>query len=84
MHPSAPVTAHRDATNRPNQVRSDPAPPPLRKYRQLLEEQRRADLAVRGQQLSLRMTFLHVTTAYARHNGHADLLREHIGEFTGA
>ncbi|WP_255419063.1 DUF664 domain-containing protein [Kitasatospora sp. CB02891] len=35
-------------------------------------------------ELSLRMTFLHVTTEYARHNGHADLLGEHIDGFTGA
>ncbi|MFJ1796274.1 mycothiol transferase [Kitasatospora griseola] len=36
-----------------------------------------------GEQLSLRMTFLHVTTEWARHNGHADLLREHIDGFAG-
>ena len=64
-------------------------------YRRLLEEQRLADLAVAGASLdatlaaygekqSLRMTFLHVTTEYARHNGHADLLREHIDGVTGA
>ncbi|MFF0294771.1 DUF664 domain-containing protein [Kitasatospora sp. NPDC004614] len=41
-------------------------------YRQLLEEQ------------SLGMTFLHFTTEYARHNGHADLLREHLDGVAGA
>ncbi|MGW4379233.1 DinB family protein [Kitasatospora sp. NPDC004531] len=64
-------------------------------YHRLLEEQRLADLAVAGASLdatlvaygetqSLRLTFLHVTTEYARHNGHADLLREHIDGVTGA
>ncbi|WP_274536968.1 mycothiol transferase [Kitasatospora sp. CB01950] len=64
-------------------------------YRQLLEEQRLADLAVAGASLdatlvvcdeeqSLRMTFLHVIAEYARHNGHADLLREHIDGVTGS
>ncbi|GGQ89016.1 hypothetical protein GCM10010195_50980 [Kitasatospora griseola] len=34
--------------------------------------------------LSLRMTFLHVTTECARYNGYVDLLREHVDGFTGA
>ncbi|QKW23699.1 DinB family protein [Kitasatospora sp. NA04385] len=63
-------------------------------YLALLEEQRLADLAVTGAGLdevlaaygekqSLRTTYLHVITEYARHNGHADLLREHIDGVTG-
>jgi uncharacterized damage-inducible protein DinB len=38
---------------------------------------------VRGQAFSLRMTYLHVIAEYARHNGHADLLRESIDGATG-
>lgn len=63
-------------------------------YLALLEEQRLADLAVAGASLdstlaaygeeqSLRTTYLHVITEYARHNGHADLLREHTDGVTG-
>jgi uncharacterized damage-inducible protein DinB len=32
----------------------------------------------RGQQLSVRWAYLHMIEEYARHNGHADLLRERI------
>lgn len=35
-----------------------------------------------GQEMSLRMTYLHVLNEYARHNGHADLLREQIDGVT--
>ncbi|MFJ5228309.1 DinB family protein [Kitasatospora sp. NPDC088391] len=63
-------------------------------YLRLLEEQRLADEAVAGapldallaehrEEMSLRMTYLHVTTEYARHNGHADLLRELVDGVTG-
>ncbi|WP_099897210.1 DinB family protein [Streptomyces sp. TLI_171] len=66
-----------------------------REYLSLLEEQRLADatvagapldrhLAAHGEEMSLRMTYLHVITEYARHNGHADLLREHIDGVTGS
>lgn len=67
-----------------------------REYLRLLEEQSLADRAVAGAPLdatligrdgeeqSLRLTYLHVITEYARHNGHADLLREHIDGVTGA
>ncbi|MGX4735332.1 DUF664 domain-containing protein [Kitasatospora griseola] len=41
-------------------------------------------LTAHGEQLSLRMTFLHVTTEHAQHNEHADLRREPIDGFTGA
>jgi len=36
-----------------------------------------------GQQVSLRWVFLHMIEEYARHNGHADLLRERIDGVTG-
>ena len=37
----------------------------------------------RGQVFSLRWTYLHLIEEYARHNGHADLLREAIDGKTG-
>jgi len=37
----------------------------------------------RGQQVSLRWIYLHMIEEYARHNGHADLLRERIDGATG-
>ena len=37
----------------------------------------------RGRQLSLRWVYLHMIEEYARHNGHADLLRERIDGATG-
>ena len=37
----------------------------------------------RGEQVSLRWVFLHMIEEYARHNGHADLLRERIDGATG-
>jgi uncharacterized damage-inducible protein DinB len=36
-----------------------------------------------GEPMSLRMTYLHMIEEYARHNGHADLLRERIDGATG-
>ncbi len=56
---------------------------------QLLVEQREADavartldfevtFSVHGQDMSLRMLHIHMIQEYARHNGHADLLREAI------
>jgi uncharacterized damage-inducible protein DinB len=61
---------------------------------QLMQEWHRADLAVAGLALtdtfdvkaeawSLRMVYLHMIGEYARHNGHADLLRERIDGVTG-
>jgi uncharacterized damage-inducible protein DinB len=60
---------------------------------QLLEEQQAADAAARnldfdvtfesqGEDMSLRMLYLHMIQEYARHNGHADLLREAIDGVT--
>jgi uncharacterized damage-inducible protein DinB len=36
-----------------------------------------------GQPCSLRWVYLHMIVEYARHNGHADLLRERIDGVTG-
>ncbi|MEU1813943.1 DinB family protein [Streptomyces roseifaciens] len=63
-------------------------------YACLLEEQRLADEAVAGASLddtftvdgepcSLRFVHLHLIGEYARHNGHADLLRERTDGVTG-
>lgn len=38
----------------------------------------------RGNQLTLRWVFAHMLEEYARHNGHADLLRERIDGVVGA
>jgi uncharacterized damage-inducible protein DinB len=38
----------------------------------------------RGRQLSLRWIYVHMIEEYARHNGHADLIREAIDGATGA
>jgi uncharacterized damage-inducible protein DinB len=38
---------------------------------------------VRGETFSLRMIYLHLIGEYARHNGHADLLRELVDGRTG-
>ena len=61
----------------------------------LQEEWREADKAAagldfedtldagRGETFSLRMTYVHMIGEYARHNGHADLLREALDGVTG-
>jgi hypothetical protein len=38
---------------------------------------------VHGDAFSLRMVYVHMIGEYARHNGHADLLREHLDGVTG-
>jgi uncharacterized damage-inducible protein DinB len=38
---------------------------------------------VRGESFSVRMTYVHLIGEYARHNGHADLLREAVDGVTG-
>lgn len=61
---------------------------------ELQTESRLADQAVRdvdfdavfdarGEDMSLRMIYLHMIQEYARHNGHADLLREALDGTTG-
>lgn len=61
---------------------------------QLQAEWRSADQAVRdldlehvidahGEDMSLRMVYIHLIQEYARHNGHADLLREALDGTTG-
>ncbi len=37
-----------------------------------------------GAEVSLRWVYLHMIEEYARHNGHADILREHIDGVTGS
>jgi uncharacterized damage-inducible protein DinB len=61
----------------------------------LQEEWREADMAAAGldfedtldagggETFSLRMTYVHMIGEYARHNGHADLLREALDGVTG-
>ncbi len=64
-------------------------------YNTLLEEIRLADeaaangslddtLDLDGNPFSLRMLYVHMIGEYARHNGHADLIRERIDGTTGA
>ncbi|MER5634295.1 DinB family protein [Streptomyces nitrosporeus] len=64
-------------------------------YTRLVEEMRLADRAVagagmddtflwRGALCSLRMVHIHMIAEYARHVGHADLLRERLDGVTGA
>jgi len=63
-------------------------------YARLTEEFKLADAAVandslddtftfRGEEMSLRLIYLHMIEEYARHNGHADLVREAIDGATG-
>ena len=64
----------------------------FRIYRETCEDSRRASRAAesldvtgvrRGETLSLRWILTHMVEEYARHNGHADLLRERIDGQTG-
>ncbi|MGV8968471.1 MAG: DinB family protein [Cellulomonas sp.] len=41
------------------------------------------EIEVRGDVMSLRMVYLHLISEYARHNGHADLLREALDGVRG-
>jgi uncharacterized damage-inducible protein DinB len=63
-------------------------------YDRLVQEWPRCDAAVRdieldatidvhGEAMSLRMIYVHLCNEYARHNGHADLLREATDGVTG-
>ncbi|MFJ8105090.1 DinB family protein [Streptomyces sp. NPDC096132] len=51
--------------------------------RSLEETGRIADGPMAGAPVSLRWVLLHLVEEYARHNGHADILREHIDGVTG-
>ncbi|MEV6284651.1 DinB family protein [Kribbella sp. NPDC051770] len=64
-------------------------------YEALIEEWKLSDEAAAGRSLddrftfsgeesSLRMIYIHLIGEYARHSGHADLLREHLDGVTGA
>jgi len=74
-------------------TRADPARAAA-DYARLTEEFKHADAAVAnaslddtfthdGELMSLRLIYLHLIEEYARHNGHADLLREQIDGATG-
>ena len=74
-------------------TRADPARAAA-DYARLTEEFKLADAAVanasldeefthRGEVMSLRLIYLHMIEEYARHLGHADLLREQIDGATG-
>ncbi|HEY8456043.1 MAG TPA: DinB family protein [Actinopolymorphaceae bacterium] len=63
-------------------------------YARLLEEMRQADeiasnarlddtFLLNGEKASLRFIYLHLIGEYARHNGHADLIRERLDGTTG-
>ncbi|MEV5436132.1 DinB family protein [Streptomyces sp. NPDC052682] len=52
--------------------------------RSLEDTGRIADGPMAGAEVSLRWVFVHMIEEYARHNGHADLLRERIDGVTGA
>ena len=41
------------------------------------------EIVVHGEPMSLRMVYVHLIGEYARHNGHADLLRQAIDGVTG-
>ena len=43
----------------------------------------RLGFELRGEDWSVRMVYLHMIGEYARHNGHADLLREQLDGVTG-
>ena len=63
-------------------------------FERYADERRRCDVAVAamsfddtfelgGEPFSLRMVYVHLIGEYARHNGHADLLREAVDGVTG-
>ena len=88
-----PVDPPFGADNQADFERVDPARAAA-DYARLTEEFRLADAAVanasledtftsNGEVMSLRMIYLHMIEEYARHLGHADLLREQIDGATG-
>jgi Protein of unknown function (DUF664) len=91
-----PVDALYDGGNRRNADFEDLDPDgAAADYARLVEEWRLTDAAVAGASLdgtfihdgevhSLRLVYLHLIQEYARHNGHADLLRERLDGVTGA
>ena len=88
-----PVDRPSARTCRPSSTQADPARAAA-DYARLTEEFRLADAAVanasledtfthNGETMSLRLIYLHMIEEYARHLGHADLLREQIDGDTG-
>ncbi len=64
-------------------------------YAALIDEWKQCDAAVadfdldhvfthNDEKFSLRLVYLHMIGEYARHNGHADMVREHLDGVTGA
>jgi uncharacterized damage-inducible protein DinB len=52
--------------------------------RTLEDTGRIVDAPMAGAEVSVRWVLMHLVEEYARHNGHADILREHIDGTTGA
>jgi uncharacterized damage-inducible protein DinB len=88
-----PVDSPFGDDNQADFERADPARAAA-DYARLTEEFKLADAAVanasledtfthRGEVMSLRLIYLHMIEEYARHIGHADLLREQIDGATG-
>jgi uncharacterized damage-inducible protein DinB len=88
-----PVDSPFGDDNQADFERADPARAAA-DYARLTEEFKLADAAVanasledtfthRGEVMSLRLIYLHMIEEYARHLGHADLLREQIDGATG-
>ena len=88
-----PVESPFGADNDADFERADPARAAA-DYARLTEEFKHVDAAVanaslddtfihNGEITSLRLIYLHMIEEYARHNGHADLLREQIDGATG-
>jgi len=77
------------ASNGFSSASADRADDDLASYLESVERSRRAvsdralDEVVPGQHDTLRWIYLHMIEEYARHNGHADILREHIDGATG-
>ncbi len=70
-------------------IDADRAAEDLASYHASVERSRHAvaerglDEVVPGEDYTLRWVYLHMIEEYARHNGHADLIREHIDGVTG-
>ena len=74
---STPCPPRRCSRATPTSAASPTPPRPASRSR------RRSARIGRGTELDLRWLYLHMIEEYARHNGHADLLRERIDGVTG-
>jgi uncharacterized damage-inducible protein DinB len=88
------VPSLHDGPGYPTDFQEGQAADAPREVEALKDEWQKADDAVaelpldhtfnfRGETWSLRMVYFHMIGEYARHNGHADLIREQIDEVTG-